>query len=56
MPISRVRSNTDMIIVFMTPIAPIPTARIEIARSAASSSWIPWSTFPYCETLEIVVS
>ena len=54
MPISRVRSKTDMTIVFMTPMAPMPTARTEIARLAASSMFMPWSTLPYSETLEIV--
>jgi len=30
--------------VFMTPMAPMPTASTEIARFAASSICIPWST------------
>lgn len=37
-PISRVRSKTDMVIVFITPIAPITTASSEIASRAASAS------------------
>ena len=55
-PISRVRSNTDMIIVFVTPTAPIRTARSEIARLAASIASTPWSTLPYSSTEDTVVS
>ena len=55
-PISRVRSNTDMIIVFVTPTAPIRTARSEIARFAASIASTPWSTLPYSSTEDTVVT
>ena len=40
------RSNTDIAIVFMTPIAPIPTASSEIARLSASMIRTPWSSSP----------
>jgi hypothetical protein len=45
-PISRVRSNTDTIIVSMTPIPPMSTASIEMATVAASRMAKPWSTRP----------
>ncbi len=50
------RSKTDMIIVFMTPIAPMPMARTEIARLAASRISKPWSTLLYSSTVLMAAS